>query len=177
MFSYERRRETNPAFRDGMCDLRNGCCGCFIPYFPYRQFLEQVETSETLFDLFQILLDTHTHTHTRVCCKALVHMSQASALPGRNIFAATPSVVLEMRWQLIGWSRWLSSVSPGVIHCCYIKAPRCTLISGLSFAPLPASISTFQMRVVCFVAFKNWEKRQTTTKTTKFLSWRVGARR
>lgn len=42
-----------------MCDLRNGCCGCFIPYFPYRQFLEQVETSETLFDLCQILLYTH----------------------------------------------------------------------------------------------------------------------
>lgn len=53
--------ETKPAFKDGMCDLRNGCCGCFIPYFPYRQFLEQVETSETLFDLCQILLYTHAH--------------------------------------------------------------------------------------------------------------------
>lgn len=62
MFSYERRRETKPVFKDGMCDLRNGCCGCFIPYFPYRQFLEQVETSEMLFDLCQILLYTHTRT-------------------------------------------------------------------------------------------------------------------
>lgn len=42
-------------------------------------------------------IHTHTLTHTCVCCEALVHMSQASALPGRNIFAATPSVVLEMR--------------------------------------------------------------------------------
>lgn len=82
--------ETKPAFKDGMCDLRNGCCGCFIPYFPYRQFLEQVETSETPFDLCQILL------YTRACCEALVHMSQAAPLPERNIFAATPSVVLEM---------------------------------------------------------------------------------
>lgn len=82
--------ETKPAFKDGMCDLRNGCCGCFIPYFPYRQFLEQVETSETLFDPCQILLYTHTR------CEALVHMSQTAPLPERNIFAVTPSVVLEM---------------------------------------------------------------------------------
>lgn len=45
-----------------MCDLRSGCCGCFIPYFPYRQFLEQVETSEMPFDLCQKLLYSHTHT-------------------------------------------------------------------------------------------------------------------
>lgn len=33
--------------------------------------------------------------HMRVC-EALVHMSQAALLPERNIFAVTPSVVLEM---------------------------------------------------------------------------------
>lgn len=153
MFSYERRRETNPAFKDGMCDLRNGCCGCFIPYFPYRQFLEQVETSEKLFDLFQILLCTHTR------CEALVHMSQAAALPERNIFALTPSVVLETCWQLIGWTRWLSCLSPGLIHFCYIKVPRCTSISGLSFAPFPASISTFQLHIVSLVALRNLKDR------------------
>lgn len=49
---------------------------------------QQVETSEMLFDLPQTLL------YTLARREALVHMSQAAPPPERNIFAATPSVVL-----------------------------------------------------------------------------------
>lgn len=59
MFSFEWRRETKLVFKCGMCDHRSGCCGCFIPYFPYRQFFEQVETSEMLFDLPNISVYTN----------------------------------------------------------------------------------------------------------------------
>lgn len=64
--------------------------GVLSPISLTDNFLEQVETSEMLFDLCQILLYTHAR------CEALVHMSQAAPLPERNIFAVTPSVVLEM---------------------------------------------------------------------------------
>ena len=125
MFSYERRRETKPVFKAGMCDLRNGCCGCFIPYFPYRQFLEQVETSEMLFDLCQILLYTHTHTHTyththtRTVRPSYVWVTLLLCQRGTFSEAITPDVLLKMRRQLIGWA-----LSPGaVILFAYVKAP------------------------------------------------------
>lgn len=154
MFSYERRRETKPAFKDGMCDLRNGCCGCFIPYFPYRQFLEQVETSEMLFDLCQILL----YTHTLAVRPSNTWVRLLLCQRGTFSEAITPGVVLKMCWQLIGWTRWLSCISPGVILY-YVKAPYCTLIRGLLSILFPVfvngPISTFQIVQLSSGAFSN----------------------
>lgn len=132
MFSYEWRRETKPVFKDGMCDLRNGCCGCFIPYFPYRQFLEQVETSEMPFDLCQILL----YTHTRTVRPSYIWVRLLLCQRGTFSEAITSGVVLKMCWQLIGWTlikpTGFLGISPGaVILFSYVKAPYCILMWGL----------------------------------------------
>lgn len=63
MFSYEWRRETKLEFRHEIHDHRSGCCGCFIPRFPCREFLEHVETREMLFDLKLLYAQTH---HVRI---------------------------------------------------------------------------------------------------------------
>lgn len=112
---------------------------------PYRQFLEQVETSEMLFDLCQILL--YTHTLTERPSNTWVR----SLLCQRGTFSETiiPCAVSKMCWQLIGWTRWLSCISPAVILLCYVKASYCTLMRGFLFLLFPVSltgpISTFQI--------------------------------
>lgn len=155
MFSYERRRETKPAFKGGMCDLRNGCCGCFIPYFPLQTIPRTSGNKwNAIWSLSNITLYTYPHW------EAHKHVSQIAALPERNIFRDNNSLCsFEMCWQLIGRTRWLSCISPAVILLCYVKASYCTLMQGFLFLLFPVSlngpINTFQMAQLSTGAFVN----------------------
>lgn len=140
-----------PVFKDGMCDLRNGCCGCFIPYFPYRQFLEQVETSEMLFDLCQILLYTHTHTVRPpcICVRLLLCQREENIFRGNNSWCSFENV-LKVNWLTTYKTQWLSCFSPGaVLLFTCVKTPYCSLIWGILFLVFPfyvnGLISTFQI--------------------------------